>query len=161
LVGPGLFLVLALLAGAARAETAVGLDARGVDPMAAVDDRQGLDVRDELGRPVTAAAVLRDLKTASAARAAETAYASALPKARLVLPALELAARFGLSLVQFAVSLPLELASASLPAPRPKIALVLLVLAAAAVSLRAAAARRCPCPVSVLSGRCCPEVLRC
>lgn len=161
MVGPGLFLVLALLAGRARAETAVGFDARGVDPMSAVDNRQGLDVRDALGRPVTAAAVLSDLKHASAARAAQTAYASALPQARKILPALELVAGFGLRLVQFAVALPSALALASLPAPRPKIALVLLVLAAAVLSLRPAAARPCASPASLIHGRCCPEVLRC
>ena len=51
MVGPGLLLALTLLGlSRARAETAVGLDARGVDPIAAVDNPMGLDVRDALGR---------------------------------------------------------------------------------------------------------------
>ncbi|MBI3563935.1 MAG: hypothetical protein HY079_01915 [Elusimicrobia bacterium] len=160
-MGPGLFLVLALLTGVAKAETAVGLDARGVDPMTAVDDRQGLDVRDELGRPVTAQAVLRDMKAATVTRAAEAAYASTLPKARLILPALELASGLGLRLVQFAVSLSSALATASLPGSAPKIALLLILLAAAVSAAASAAARPCPCPLSLRAGRCCPEVLRC
>lgn len=164
MVGPGLLFALALLSllsPAARAERSVGLDARGVDPMAAVDNRDGLDVRDELGRPVSAQKVLRDLKEASAARAAQNAYASALPKAKAVLPALELAAGVGLRLVQFAVSLPAALAVASMPSAGPKILAVLLVLLGAVAAVRAAAARACPSPLPVRLGRCCPEVLRC
>jgi hypothetical protein len=91
LVGPGLFLALALLAAASvHAETAVGLDARGVDPMVALDNRMGLDVRDELGRSVTAAAVTKDLSRARARRVVEGAFTSRLPKAREILPLLEL-----------------------------------------------------------------------
>lgn len=162
MVGPGLFLALAfLLAGAARAERTVGLDARGVDPMAAVQNPLGLDVRDELGRPVTAQAVLRDMKAATVTRAAEAAYASTLPKARLILPALELASGLGLRLVQFAVSLPAALATASLPGAAPKIALLLVLLTAAVSAAAPAFARACPCPLSLRAGRCCPEVLRC
>lgn len=161
MVGPGLFLVLALIGSLARAEAPVGLDARGVDPMAAVENRQGLDVRDELGRPVTAQAVLHDLKSASVARAAEAAYASALPKARLILPALELAAGAGLRLVQFAVSLPAALATVSLPGSVPKIALILTLLTAAVSAAVPAVARACPCPVSLRAGRARPEVLLC
>ena len=161
MVGPGLFLVLALIGSVARAEAAVGLDARGVDPMAAVENRQGLDVRDELGRPVTAQAVLRDMKSASVARAAEAAYASTLPKARLILPALELAAGAGLRLVQFAASLPAALATAFPPGSGPRVALFLILLAAAVTAAAPAAARACPCPVSLRAGRARPEVLLC
>ncbi len=161
MVGPGLFLALSLLTGAARAETAVGLGARGVDPMAAVSNPLGLDVRDALGRPVTAQAVLRDVKQAAVTRTVETAYASTLPKARLILPALEMAVGLGLRLVQFAAALPAALASGSLPVPGPKIAFLLRALAAAVAAFRPGAARDAPCPVSLRSGRCCPEVLRC
>ena len=70
-VGPGLFLALALLAPAGRAETAAGLDAQGVDPRVAVENRLGLDVRDALGRPVTREQVLIDLKGAAVTRAAQ------------------------------------------------------------------------------------------
>lgn len=128
MVGPGLFLALAVLAGGARAETAVGLDARGVDPMAAVDNRQGLDVRDALGRPVTAQAVLSDLKKASVARVAQTAFASALPKAKIVLPALELASAAKTWLVRLAQAVPGPAAWASLPVPGPKLSVLILVL---------------------------------
>ena len=88
-VGPGLFLALALLAPAGRAETAAGLDAQGVDPRTAVENKYGLDVRDERGRPVTSAQVLSDLKGAAVKRAADNAFTSSLPKARAILSALE------------------------------------------------------------------------
>ncbi len=161
MVGPGLFFALALLTVVARAESPVGLDARGVDPMAAVTNPLGLDVRDALGRPVTAQAVLRDVKQASVRRVAETSYTSTLPKARLILPALEMAVGLGLRLVQFAAGVSAALASASLPVPGPKIAFLLLLVAAAVAAVRPGAAREAPCPVSLRSGRCCPEVLRC
>lgn len=160
-MGPGLFFALALFAGAARAEAPVGLDARGVDPMTAVDNRMGLDVRDALGRPVSAQAVLKELKQASVARVIQTAYATALPKAKLVLPALEFAVGCGLSLVQFAEAIPGPSAWASLPAPGPKLS-VLLMLVVGAVVARAASVRR-PRALLVSLRACqrCPEVLRC
>ena len=106
-MGPGLFLALALLAPAGRAETAAGLDAQGVDPRVAVENRLGLDVRDALGRPVTREQVLTDLKGAAVARAAQNSYTSSLPKARAVLSALELlaeaAAAFRMAATGFAL----------------------------------------------------------
>lgn len=162
MVGPGLFLALALLLGGrARAETAVGLGARGVDPMAAVDNSQGLDVRDELGRPVTAKAVLDDMKKASVARAAETAYQSALPKAKTVLPALELAVGGLVSLVRLIETVPEGVELASLPLPRPKIAALLFaVLGLVLVQLASASRPRASLP-ALSSCRRSLEVLRC
>jgi len=135
LVGPGLFLALALLAPAGRAETAAGLDAQGVDPRAAIENKLGLDVRDELGRPVTREQVLTDLKAAAVRRAADNAFTSRLPKARAVLSALELLAeaeaafRVATAAVTFPEFLP------GLPGGRPKVAILwLLVLASAALT---------------------------
>ena len=158
-MGPGLF--LALLATTARAEIPVGLDAKGVDPMAAVENSQGLDVRDELGRPVTAAAVLSDLKKAQANRASENAFATALPQAKVVLAALELAAGDAAHLFELGVARPVAAALASLPAPRPKLSAVMLaLLAVLAVTTARARCRACPVPV-VPSRQSRPEVLRC
>jgi hypothetical protein len=162
LVGPGLFLALALLfGGRARAETAVGLDARGVDPMAALDNGAGLDVRDELGRPVSAQVVLDQLKQAQVARTAETAYQSSLPKAKTVLPSLEYAAGGFLSLVRLIETVPLSCEWASLPLPRPKLS-VLLFAVLGLVLVQAASASRPRALLPALSScRRCLEVLRC
>ncbi|MDE2491018.1 MAG: hypothetical protein KGM24_09220 [Elusimicrobia bacterium] len=162
-MGPGLFLAFALLGltvARARAETPVGLGAQGVDPMAAVDNRQGLDVRDALGRPVTAGAVLRDLKRAEAARTAQNAYASALPQARRILPALDLAPGFGACVVRLLEALPRATQWVSLPPPGPKV-LLLLVAVLGAVLVQGAALLPRDRPLSWRLGRCCPEVLRC
>lgn len=159
--GPGLFLALALFAASARAETPVGLDAVGVDPMSAVDNRAGLDVRDELGRPVSGQLVLSQLKSAAAARVADNAYSSPLPRARYILPALELAEGCGSWLIQLSRALPSAQVWASLPIPRPKVAVLLFavlgfVLASAASVLRPRCERA---PVFLCSVR--REVLRC
>ena len=161
-VGPGLFLALVLLAGGhARAETAVGLDARGVDPMAAVNNRQGLDVRDELGRPVSARVVLDELKRAQVARAVETSYTSALPKAKAVLASLEYSAGGLLSLVRLIEAIPGPSEWASLPSPGPKLSVVFLaVLGAALVQAASASWPRASLP-ALSSCRRCLEVLRC
>ena len=161
-MGPGLFLAFVLLVGGrARAETAVGLDARGVDPMAAVSNPLGLDVRDELGRPVSGKVVLAEFKKAQAARAAETAYASTLPKAKIVLPILEAAVGSGLFLVRLAEAVPGASAWASLPTPRPKPSLLIFaVLGAVLVQAAAAFQPRGSLP-ALASCRRCLEVLRC
>lgn len=162
MVGPGLLLALALLAGVrARAETAVGLDARGVDPMAAVDNSQGLDVRDALGRPVSAQFVLQDLKRAQVARAAETSYTSALPKAKAVLASLEAAAGGVLSLVNLAVSIPSRAEWASLPAPGPKLSILFFVVLGAVLLQTASASRPRASLPALSSCRRGLEVLRC
>lgn len=84
-------LISASSARPARAERAVGLEAEGVDPMAALHNEQGLDVRDALGRPVSAAVIVRQLKAASIARIVQAAATSSLPKARLFAVVLEFA----------------------------------------------------------------------
>ena len=160
-MGPGLLLALALLCPALRAETQVGLKAQGVDPRAAVDNRWGLDVRDELGRPVSGEKVLAELKGVALARAAVNAFSSRLPKAGAILPALELlaagAAAFRLIETGFAIP---ELLP-GLPGGRPKLSL----LGLAVLALGALTASCCCRPRAELilsrSRQSCPEVLRC
>lgn len=161
-MGPGLVLALALafLAGPAAAETAVGLDAQGVDPMAAVDNRWGLDVRDELGRPVSGEKILTELKAASAARAAANAFASKLSDAAALLAAVELLRHARTNLRELGGAAHRALASAGLPGPRPKVSAALIaVLAVLAISCKIVRPR--PAALVLKSGRCCPEVLRC
>ncbi|MBI3289136.1 MAG: hypothetical protein HYZ74_06430 [Elusimicrobia bacterium] len=160
-MGPGLFFALALLAPFARAETAAGLDAQGVDPRVAVDNRWGLDVRDELGRPVSGEKVLADMKGAVVARAAQNAFVSRLPKARYVLPALELLAKAAAAfrLASGAFSIPELLPG--LPGSRPRLStLWLSFLAVAAMAMsRCGLARARLLPLRLRQS--CPEVLRC
>lgn len=162
MVGPGLFLALALSAGPARAETAVGLDAQGVDPSVAVDNRYGLDVRDENGRPVTAAKVLSDLKTVTVARAQDATYASSVRQSRALVSALELLERAGLFLGAALTAFRLPAAVAAAPAPGPKLSAVLLLLLAVAAPAFASLLR-CRRPPALLlhtrQNR--PEVLLC
>lgn len=160
-MGPGLFLVLALFPAGARAESPVGLEARGVDPMSAVDNRLGLDIRDELGRPISGRVVLEQLKRASVSRTAANSFASRLPQARFILPDLELAAGCGTSLSRLAEPLPSVRAVACLPLPRPKIFAVLPALPGAVPVREASLLRARLQQASLSSCRCCPEVLRC
>jgi hypothetical protein len=135
-VGPGLFLALALLAPAGRAETAVGLDAQGIDPRVAVENQWGLDVRDEAGRPVTREQVLSDLKGATVARAAENAFTSRLPRARVVLSALELLAEAAAAIRLAAIGFALPELIPGLPGGGPKFAVLwMLILASAAMTV--------------------------
>ena len=135
MVGPGLFLALALFAPAGRAENAAGLDAQGVDPRAAIENKWGLDVRDEAGRPVTREQVLADLKGAAVKRAAENSFTSSLPKARTVLSALELLAEAAAAFRLAATAFPLAEILPGLPEGKPRFAVLwLLVLACAAAS---------------------------
>lgn len=69
-------------AGRAAAETAVGMEAQGVDPMVALQNSLHLDLRDELGRPISSKLIAAQLKAAQASASAEAAYSSSLPKAR-------------------------------------------------------------------------------
>jgi|GEM_PF-4262916 len=73
----------------AAAETAVGIEAQGVDPMVALQNAQSLDLRDELGRPVSPKLIAAQLKAAQASAAADAAFSSRLPQARLMARALE------------------------------------------------------------------------
>ena len=73
------------------AERAVGLEARGVDPRAALHNPHGLDVRDALGRPVSARLVRQQIKAAAAeAAASPSSYSSALPQAKAWTRAMEM-----------------------------------------------------------------------
>lgn len=161
MVGPGLFMALALLVPGARAEVPVGLDAKGVNPMSAVDNRLGLDVRDELGRPVSGRLVLEQLKAAQAARTAQNSFTSRLPRARLILPALESAAGRGTWLVQLIDAIPSAAALASLPTPRPKVSAFLLVMLGCLLAATASTSgsRSQQTPAFLCSAR--REILRC
>ncbi|MDP3542986.1 MAG: hypothetical protein Q8T11_11030 [Elusimicrobiota bacterium] len=129
-MGPGLFLALALLAPAGRAETAAGLDAQGVDPRAAVENKWGLDVRDAAGRPVSREQVLSDLKGAAVKRAADNSFSSNLPRARAVLAALELVNDFADAFRMAAAGFALAKILPGLPGGAPKISVLWLLLAA-------------------------------
>lgn len=160
-MGPGLFLALALFAPGLRAETAVGLDAKGVDPRVAVDNRLGLDVRDESGRPVTREQVLADLKSAAVKRAAEGSFTSSLPKARTVLSALELLADAAATLRMAVAGFALPDLLPGLPGGSPKIAALWLVLLATAPAVLSFC-RRVPSRLARAPSRQCSiEVLRC
>lgn len=161
MVGPGLFIGLALLATGARAEAPVGLDAKGVNPMAAVDNRLGLDVRDALGRPVSGRLVLEQLKSASAARAAENSFASRLPRARIILPALELAADCGAWLLQLADALPAAAAVASLLSSGPKVSALLLIVMGCVLASTASTLGPRSQQLSLFFCTCRREILRC
>jgi hypothetical protein len=82
-------LAAALGPSAWSGERAVGLEARGVDPSAALHNPAGLDVRDALGRPVSARVIESQLKAARAEASAEAAFSSRLPQARAMARALE------------------------------------------------------------------------
>ncbi|HBT62838.1 MAG TPA: hypothetical protein DEB40_13960 [Elusimicrobia bacterium] len=71
------------------AERAVGLDAQGVDPLVALQNAGSLDVRDELGRPVSARLIEAQLKAAQVKIAAQGAFASSLPRAAKALGPME------------------------------------------------------------------------
>lgn len=162
LAGPGLFFaVAAVLSQAAWAEFPVGLEARGVDPLSAVVNRMGLDVRDELGRPVSGRLVLEQLKKASAARSAEISFASRLPHARVILPSLELDTGGGAWWTMVSEALPLLQAAASLPSPRPKLSALLLALMGAVLVQGTAGRRPRYQQISLSSCRRCLEILRC
>jgi hypothetical protein len=160
-VGPGLFLALALLAPAGRAETAAGLDAQGIDPRAAIENKWGLDVRDEAGRPVTREQVLSDIKGAAVTRAARNSFTSSLPKARAVLSALELLAEAGAAFRLAAAGFALPELLPGLPGGAPKL-LVLWLLILASAAMTTAFCRRLDTrlPPS-LSRQSSIEVLRC
>ncbi|MBI2384385.1 MAG: hypothetical protein HYV14_00070 [Elusimicrobia bacterium] len=160
-MGPGLFLALALLAPAGRAETAAGLDAQGVDPRAAVENKWGLDVRDEAGRPVTRERVLADLKGAAVKRAADNSFTSALPKARAVLSALELLAEAGAAFRMAATVFALPELLPGLPGGGPKISVLWLLVLASGVMTVSLCRRPETRPALSSSRQSSIEVLRC
>ena len=160
-VGPGLLLALVLLASAARAETPVGLDAQGVDPRVAVDNRWGLDVRDEQGRPVTREKVLSDLKGTAVARAAKNAFASSLPKARAVLSTLELLAEAAASVRMAMASSALPELLSGLPGGRPKLTILLMLMLACTATTITFCCRQDVRLTTVRSRQSSIEILRC
>jgi hypothetical protein len=161
LVGPGLVLALALLATGLKAETPAGLDAQGVDPRAAVDNKLGLDIRDELGRPVTAQKVLSDMKAVAAAKAGRNAYASALPKAQAILSALELLASAAAAFRVAAEGFQVPELLPGLPGSGPRLELILILLLACAATTSALCCRASAQRVLCRSRQSRPEVLRC
>lgn len=78
-----LVMAAVLWPAAALAGGEVGLEARGVDPWASLRNRWGLDVRDEMNRPVSARQIESQLKAASALAAQQTSFVSRLPSASL------------------------------------------------------------------------------
>jgi len=71
------------------AERAVGLDAQGVDPAVALQSAGQLDLRDELGRPISPRLIEVQLKASRAAASCDAAFSSRLPAARAMARALE------------------------------------------------------------------------
>ncbi len=150
LIAGGL-LVAALTVGAG-AEEGVGVEARGVSPWAALSGAsRGLDVRDAFNRPVSRTAVERDLKRLSVQTAAANAYASRLPRAREVLPLLEMLAEIRASLRSaLRAGLPSVVWALAPSRVELKIVLALVLLAGVlyAPALPALAAAACPRPAS-------------
>lgn len=103
------------------AERSVGLDAQGVDARHALENPYGLDLRDELGRPVSSKQIARELKAASAEAMGEAAeYASRLPQAAKIVPFLELLAALTAALRLPALPNPLRAAFALAPGSGPQ-----------------------------------------
>jgi len=82
--------LMAIVASASRAEQAVGLEAQGVDPWAALST--DLDVRDELGRPVRREVIERQLSESGLKSAEGASVFSALPRLKSLLRFLAAAA---------------------------------------------------------------------
>ena len=143
------------------AEQPVGLEAQGVDPWAALRNPAGLDVRDALGRPVSVKVIESQLTAARAEAAAQDAFASRLPQARVLARLLDRLEAFQLFLAAAASSLPWRRMFA-LPAGsrQQEKSLPLALIAAGLLAL--ACLRRSPTPVAL---RCPPDqtnaVLRC
>lgn len=152
-----------MFAGAAavsRAETPVGLEAQGVDAQAALQSPADLDLRDELGRPISRTLLARDLKTAAAEASADSAFASRLPAARAIARVLELWDGLKASLSAPWTRLPWRELWA-LPGPKSvsRAGMAMLVLLAALVfSWSSARCRSCFLPSA---GPGAPAVLRC
>lgn len=161
MVGPGLVFVLALaLALPAAAERAVGLDAQGVDPMAALHNARGLDVRDQYGRPVSARLIEAELKQANTQAAVEAAYASTLPRAAEMAAVLAMLEALRLAIRTAASSLP-ERLLALLPAARPNTKSPVRAVALLGIVLLSAACWRRHALSSALVRCSAPAVLRC
>lgn len=139
----------------AGAEEEVGLEAQGVSPWAALENRWGLDVRDELGRPVSARRIEAQLKKASARQSTEGRSA----RGQDIALTFELLAPLGTCLRALAEQFGLPRVSGLAPSSSRKAVLFLAVLAvlAAGLPLSAFAVFRCP----AVSRSRLPLVLRC
>lgn len=158
-----LLALVALLAAApssAWAEQAVGLEAQGVSPWAALRPG-GLDVRDELGRPVRAAVIEAQVKAANAQAAAQAGYASRLPKAQTIIRLLELLEALKTWLSPFASfpgSRPLWALAPAAPGPQKSLLLCLLACLPLALAGRLRLQGRSFLPRAACGA---PVVLRC
>ncbi len=161
MVGPGLFLALGLLALPLRAERAVGLDAQGVDPLAALNNPSGLDVRDQLGRPVSAQLVAAQMKAAQVAQAREAAYASRLPEAAAVAALLEMLEAMRLAIRRGVSDVPRRLFALVPSSLRSLRKAVCPALVAVLLTLAAAGCRACPAFAAPPTVARSPRVLRC
>lgn len=119
----GFWILIAALAAVSPvgAETQVGLDAQGVDAREALENPYGLDLRDELGRPVSPKKIAQELKAASAEAAGKAAYASRLPQAAKIVPFLELLAALTAALRIPDLAQPLRAVWGAAPGLRPQI----------------------------------------
>lgn len=118
-MGPGLFFaLLALVALPLKAEQAVGLEAQGVDPLVSLSNPGNLDVRDALGRPVSAQLVAAQVKQARVKAASEAAFASRLPQAAAVAALLEMIQALRLALRTTPSGRPIRAQFALAPASR-------------------------------------------
>lgn len=154
--------VFMALPGRVQAET-VGIEAKGVSLWAALHNRRNfqLDVRDELNRPVSGRLIESQLKAASAAAAAESSYASRLPKVRAVVAALEMLAAAKLFLSPFSPhpQVPSVWALPVLSRPEPKAQLAAVFLCSLVLTAGLLTFKSAPQPLSLSS--CQPLVLRC
>lgn len=143
------------------AEIPVGLAARGVSAQAALDNPLGLDVRDENGRPVSAALIRSELKQAAAKAAAATAGAfSRLPSAPQIVWLLEMAAGAAFSISEAGRAPAAEQILALAPGSRgqSKMPWTLLALAPISAFLWRASRRQRFCREDL---RPCRAILRC
>jgi hypothetical protein len=152
--------IMAAPLAAAGGEQAVGLEAQGVDPWVALRPG-GLDVRDELGRPVRAGVIEAQLKAVNAEAAVQASFSSRLPKAGAVIRMLELlqalTAWFGAALPSSG-SRPLWALAPAPPSPQKSLFLVLLACLTTALSRKFRFQSR-PATQSAACGASC--VLRC
>ncbi len=162
----GSAVAIVFLAGAASAapkrararESAVGVEARGIDPLAALRNRWGLDLRDAQGRPVSPGVMARELKKASAHAAADSTYASKLPRARGAALFFELLEALGLSLKPPPLPLPTVSRAQPLNLRPPRIMVFILFLGLVASVCRPS---RRPAVSYLHSASRAPMVLRC
>jgi hypothetical protein len=155
-------LALACLARTARAERAVGLEAQGVDPLAAIHNPHHLDVRDALGRPVSAELVSQQLGLAGKTRSTLASFASKLPRARLFSALAEFFARAPFSALSSPKSwTPHKRHFAAAPHSLPDLKVLLLLAAFLSVMTARARSTLTATPISVRRSHRKVDSLRC